>query len=355
LKKKVSYIYLITANLLVLFSILLISEFAIRLTSSIQTCFKDKCDFKSITKLNISTEKDIGLYVFDEKVGYLHKKNFKYIFPDTNRLISIDEKGFRNNKKKIGSSELDILAIGCSFTFGDQVSDFETWPSYLQEKLNIRVDNAGVQSYGTAQAVLLGQEILKKKYYNTVILSTLVGKDFARDQMVYKSGFPQPSFVKIKDQISIHYPPKNFQLGSKFNPHKEGLKYFLNDYFKLYNYFASRILGNQNRGLLDKFNPNAAEIEDIIEWTFKSFDRMNVKNKFLLLQYPHNKNDKNTMKEREILINKAKKLNFIVIDTLNYLKKIDANLLWDGHHTARGNNLISDIIIKTNKEIFYKK
>ncbi len=355
MKKKISYTYLIIANLLVLFLIILTLELGIRLASSIQACFRDDCDFKTITKLNISTEKEIGLYVFDEKVGYLHKKNFKYIFPKNNRLISIDEKGFRNNKNKIGSSELDILAIGCSFTFGDQVSDSETWPSYLQEELKIRVDNAGVQSYGTAQAVLLGQEILKKNSYNTVILSTLVGKDFERDQMIYKSGFPQPSFVKNNDKISIHYPPKNFQLGSKFNPHRNGLKYFFNDYFKLYNYFASRILGNQNRGLLDKFNPNAADIEDIIEWTLKNFNKMKVKNKFLLLQYPNNKINRNTMREREIILNKAKKFNIIAIDTLDDLKKIDANLLWNGHHTARGNKEISNIIIKTNENFFYKK
>ena len=158
-----------------------------------------------------------------------------------------------------------------------------------------------------------------------------------------------------ENQIDIEYPSKNFQLGSKFNPHKEGVKYFLNDYFKLYNYFASRIFGNQNRGLLNKFNPKAADIEHIIDWTFTNFSKMNVKNKILLLQYPNNKNDVSTMKERDILITKAKKFNFIVIDTLEFLKKIDANLLWDGHHTAMGNKEVSNIILSTNEEIFYKR
>ena len=353
--KKNSYTYLITANIFVFLVILIILEISIRLATTVKTCFHKNCNFDTITKFNISTEKEIGLYVFDERVGYWHKKNFKYRFKNNNRLISINEKGFRNNKEVIKSSNLDILAIGCSFTFGDQVSDFETWPSYLQEKLKIKVDNAGVQSYGTAQALLLGQEILTKNHYNTVILSTLVGKDFIRDQMIYKSGFPKPSFVKRENQIDIEYPSKNFQLGSKFNPHKEGVKYFLNDYFKLYNYFASRIFGNQNRGLLNKFNPKAADIEHIIDWTFTNFSKMNVKNKILLLQYPNNKNDVSTMKERDILITKAKKFNFIVIDTLEFLKKIDANLLWDGHHTAMGNKEVSNIILSTNEEIFYKR
>ena len=335
---------IIVINLFILLAFIILSELGMRVLSTLKECLYKKCDFTYVTQLNISTEKKIGLYSFDKTVGYSHKKNFKYFFKDDNLTISTNDKGFRNNKKIIKSTKLTILALGCSFTFGDQVSDGETWPSYLEENLNIQVDNAGVNGYGTAQALLLGQNILKTNKYNTVILSTLVGSDFIRDQMIYRSGFPKPSFVKIKDIVNIEFPPVDFMLGSKFNPHKVGVTYFLNDYSKLYNYFGTRIFGNQNRGLLDKVNPKAAKVEDIIDWTFKKLNSMKVKNKVLLLQYSKNENSIIVMKEREMLIKKAKVYNFIVIDTLPILKKINPKILWQGHHTPVGNKIVSKII-----------
>ena len=341
---------IIIINLLILLGFIILSEFVMRVSSTLKECLYKKCDFTYVTQLNISTEKKIGLYSYDKTVGYFHKKNFKYFFKDDNLTISTNDQGFRNNKKNIKSTKLNILALGCSFTFGDQVSDGETWPSYLEETLNIKVDNAGVNGYGTAQALLLGQNILKTNEYNTVILSTLVGRDFIRDQMIYRSGFPKPSFIQIKDSVRIEFPPIDFELGSKFNPHKDGITYFLNDYSKLYNYFGTRIFGNQNRGLLDKINPKAANVEDIIDWTFKNLNSMNVKNKVLLLQYSNNKNSDIVMKEREILIKKAKVYKFIVIDTLPGLKKINLKTLWQGHHTPEGNKKVSNIIINKLKE-----
>jgi len=52
----------------------------------------------------------------------------------------------------------EVLAAGCSFTFGHGLNDQDTWPWLLQEKLpQYRVVNAGCMGYGTDQALLAAE------------------------------------------------------------------------------------------------------------------------------------------------------------------------------------------------------
>ena len=55
-----------------------------------------------------------------------------------------------------------ILAVGDSCTYGDEVSDNETWPAYLEAEMGTRVWNAGVFGYGLDQAVLRAEVLLPK-------------------------------------------------------------------------------------------------------------------------------------------------------------------------------------------------
>jgi hypothetical protein len=51
-----------------------------------------------------------------------------------------------------------VIAAGCSFTFGHGVSDQDSWPWQLQEKLpQYRVMNTGVMAYGTDQALMAAE------------------------------------------------------------------------------------------------------------------------------------------------------------------------------------------------------
>lgn len=52
----------------------------------------------------------------------------------------------------------EVVAAGCSFTFGHALNDQDTWPWLLQEKLpQYHVVNAGCMGYGTDQALLIAE------------------------------------------------------------------------------------------------------------------------------------------------------------------------------------------------------
>ena len=74
---------------------------------------------------------------------------------------NVDASGVRSNGKSVSSSSRPILAVGDSFTFGNETEDDETWAAHLQDVLNKRVINAGVGGYGIDQAVLRAELLLR--------------------------------------------------------------------------------------------------------------------------------------------------------------------------------------------------
>jgi len=78
--------------------------------------------------------------------------------------VSIDATGMRDNATPTmppqdTAAAFRIVTIGDSFTFGDEVSDAETWPAQLErilrsESVPARVFNLGTNAYGIDQAVL---------------------------------------------------------------------------------------------------------------------------------------------------------------------------------------------------------
>ena len=82
-----------------------------------------------------------------------------------------DASSIRSNGRSISTASRPILAVGDSFTFGDEVEDGETWAAHLEEILNKRVLNAGVGAYGIDQAFLRAELLLDKYDPDVVILS----------------------------------------------------------------------------------------------------------------------------------------------------------------------------------------
>jgi len=84
---------------------------------------------------------------------------------------TVNNHGFRGNdfSKEKPDNTFRIFAVGGSTTFGDGVNDNETWPAYLQQKinqielnLNIEVVNAGIQAGDSSDEF----KLIKQKIVN---------------------------------------------------------------------------------------------------------------------------------------------------------------------------------------------
>lgn len=94
--------------------------------------------------------------------------------PKKTKYINIDEKGFRHIKNQyefFDETKYNIFVFGGSTTFGYGVTDYETIPSRIQEKLNnVCVYNFGRGAYfSTTERILLESLIIDNKIPNMVI------------------------------------------------------------------------------------------------------------------------------------------------------------------------------------------
>ena len=255
----------------------------------------------------------------------------------------------------------NILTVGDSFAFGWEVSDQETWQSCLNRELtHLNFLNGGNGSYGTAQAILRAKRLYKEIKPSSLLVQTLVGHNFYRDQLIRKQGLPKPYLLKDqKGEIKVIYP--NFKIEKDFSYQKKQipnfidylivntslLKRFSNDSlaYKVWNNSYSKFTPNSN-----KFGNNHASIEEIINWTVNESKKLD-SSVIWLLQYTSRPNRRN-LREREILIStlKEKKINFI--DTFDYFygelkSPFSTAELWNPHHTKLGNEIVCKAIINS--------
>ncbi len=117
---------------------------------------------------------------FDKQLGWIPRQGSAGIENVWGTQVTILLDGIRANGKRQSSplsKEGDlILAIGDSFTFGDQVSDHQTWPAFLEELTGIRTLNGGVFGYGLDQSYLR-MKSLAKKYEPTHIVLSFIPND----------------------------------------------------------------------------------------------------------------------------------------------------------------------------------
>ncbi len=346
-------IKVVIINFLVLVFLLLLCELGLRAYSDVKSCIYGDCTYKKIKNLTIGSAYGnyVGFSKFDSNFGYVPMENFHGIVNAEgwkNVRVTIDENGFRaNDNQTINNLKpINVLAIGDSFTFGDQVSNNETWPSCLERNINAKVLNAGVFGYGAAQALKRGEYLLSKNRYQVIIFSVLVNDDFERDRLKYRNGFPRPSVIKDNEEIKwdlIEIPPES---GTKFN--------IKNRYGKLYrmiyeNSYMVFMIGNafgleplqSNLTLENKKSPDRKEV---IEWVLQRFNSLEIEKKFLLLQYGSNINDPDLLKERELIIKISKDLKYSILDTYNFLEKLNTSEVWNNHHTPYGNEIICKIL-----------
>ena len=119
---------------------------------------------------------DAGRTVHDDRLGYRPRAGF------TAPGITIDGNGLRSTGSAAAEGKPPILAVGDSFTFGEEVGDADTWPADLQRLLGRPVLNGGVSGYGFDQ-IVLRTEALAPLYKPKAIVVAFIADDIRRTEM----------------------------------------------------------------------------------------------------------------------------------------------------------------------------
>jgi hypothetical protein len=119
-----------------------------------------------------------------------------------------DTRGFRVTPAPAGVAlaEPPILAVGGSYTLGDEVADGETYPAQLQALIGRRVINAGMEAYGLDQAVLRAEIVAAEEKPAAIILS--FGADnLRRMEMSRVWGIEKPYFTSTDGKLVLRNVP----------------------------------------------------------------------------------------------------------------------------------------------------
>jgi hypothetical protein len=122
--------------------------------------------------------------------------------------VNIDADGLRSNGATQRPSGPPILALGDSFTFGDEVEDAASWPAHLERILGRPVWNAGVFGYGLDQAVLRGERIVARMAPEApaLVVVSVIGETVTRCGYAYRYA-PKPWFALEGDGLALNNVP----------------------------------------------------------------------------------------------------------------------------------------------------
>jgi len=111
--------------------------------------------------------------------------------------------GFRPTEEAPG---VPILAVGDSYTYGEEVSDNEAWPAQLQRLKGQRVLNAGVSGYGLDQSVLRAEQIAAVRRPSAIVVA-FIADDIRRTEMSRQWGAEKPYFDFQGDGLVLRNVP----------------------------------------------------------------------------------------------------------------------------------------------------
>jgi hypothetical protein len=86
-----------------------------------------------------------------------------------------------------------ILAVGDSYTYGEEVGDNQTWPALLEQLCGRRVLNGGVSGYGFDQSVLRAEQLAAARRPSAIVLG-FIADDVRRTEMRRQWGAEKPYF-----------------------------------------------------------------------------------------------------------------------------------------------------------------
>jgi len=146
-----------------------------------------------------------GSSIRDPVVGRLPKPGIVVHEPFAGSF-SIGEHSVRLNHNPPVAERPTVVAVGDSFTFGQDVGDSESWPAALERLLGYRVVNGGVNAFGLDQAVLRGER-LTEIFSPDLLIVSFIPHNVVRCEYSYFLGHPKPYFELDGAGLRQHPPP----------------------------------------------------------------------------------------------------------------------------------------------------
>jgi len=119
---------------------------------------------------------------YDPELGYTPAPGVHEV---SGARATIDARGLRENGNPPPAEQPSVLALGDSFTFGDEVDDRSTWPAALERRLGRRVWNGGVFGYGLDQVALRAEQ-LSAELAPAVLVVKVIPDDVTRCEYAYR-------------------------------------------------------------------------------------------------------------------------------------------------------------------------
>jgi hypothetical protein len=118
--------------------------------------------YASIPSAPVTFDGDYGI-TGDPEVGFLAPPNARTTRTDVSPRhapftyhLYTDARGARvTTPGQRSPSRVDVIAIGCSFTWGPGIENEETYAARLSDRLHVGVSNFAMGSYGTVQSLLM--------------------------------------------------------------------------------------------------------------------------------------------------------------------------------------------------------
>ncbi len=158
---------------------------------------------------NSGTDTSYKTDVFDRSKGWIAKPNLRNIEFFDHKVLNTNSKGLRGIKDYPygkNRSQYRILLLGDSFTFGDEVSDNETYARYLQEMLpDVEVLNMGMHGYGHDQMLIFLEEE-GIKYEPDMVIMGFIGADMSRNLLHFRD-YAKPWFVLDDGGLKVKGTP----------------------------------------------------------------------------------------------------------------------------------------------------
>jgi hypothetical protein len=143
--------------------------------------------------------------IYDPSTGWRPKPNLRDVRVFDDKILNTNSRGLRGKKDFPyikDKTRLRILILGDSFTFGDEVSDNETYSYYLQQMLpHTEVINMGVHGYGHDQTLILLREE-GVKYEPDIVILGFLPLDMPRNVLKFRD-FAKPRFVLERGELKL--------------------------------------------------------------------------------------------------------------------------------------------------------